>query len=152
MRSPRNLHALLIVITLLGFGVATVGFVIRRRARNAHPEAAESPAASAPSRSPASLEKPPASAATTQVSAPKAQPSPNAPPVIPPNLARTFEKRYRFVSPADMQVARAQLEDKLRLQTASHAPEPALQELRCEIQWILERTVNDEGREEGPKR
>jgi hypothetical protein len=51
-----------------------------------------------------------------------------------------------------MQIARTQLEEKLRVQTASHAPEGALQELRCEIQWILERTVTDEGREEGPNR
>ncbi len=148
----QTFHALLIVFTILALGVATIGLVVSSR-KSARTSVADAPGPTLPpAKAAAALEKPPASAAQAPTAKPKAQPVPGAPVVIPPSFALKFEKRYRNVSPADMQIARSQLEDKLRVQTASRAPEAALQELRCEIQWIVERNATDEGREEGPNR
>ena len=152
MEKRQTLHALLIVFTILALGVASIGLVVSSR-KAARTSAADAPApAPPPPRAASALEKPPPSAASTSGANPKAQPAPGAPVVIPPNLALKFEKRYRNVSPADMQIARSELEDKLRVQTGGHAPEAALQELRCEIQWIVERTATDEAVEGGTSR
>jgi hypothetical protein len=153
MSSQRTLHALLIVFTILALGVASIGVVISSRKRAREAEARPPAEAPLPPRAGSPLEKPPASAPSAAAGAPKAL-SATSPVVIPPKLALKFEKRYREVSPSAMQLARSELEEKLRVQTQSHAPEASLQELRCEIQWIAERTVSDEGageREEEPR-
>jgi hypothetical protein len=148
----QTLHALLIVFTILALGVASIGLVVssRKKARESVPDATGP--TSQPVHAAATLEKPPPSAQAPSTSTSKAQAVPGAPVVIPPSLLLKLEKRYRNVSPADMQIARSQLEEKLRVQTQNRAPEAALQELRCEIQWIVERTATDEGREEGTNR
>jgi hypothetical protein len=146
MGSPRKLHAFLILITVLMLGVATVGFVFRPRTRAGESAAPQSPLPPASEASATVLDsgglaaKPPASPGDVPAKE-RARP---AAVVVPPALALKFEKRYRGMSPNDMELACQQLGTKLRVEIRHGASEESLHELRCEVAWLTERRPRKE--------
>lgn len=131
-------------MVLAGFGVTAVVMVVTREGKK--DEHAVAPTGSIAPTRPASaseLERPPAAPAPPpETSRSKAEFA--AAVVIPPELARKFEKQYRDLPPKSLELAHAKLKQALLAETQKHAPEDALLALRREIAWLDERRPREE--------